>query len=435
MRLPFSIREPKRIGALFFDQAVVSGCSFLMMLLLIREIGLEGYGAFGMVWTLSLFVLGLQQAFVSHPLMSIGPKQAERDAPEFYGAVLLAQGVFTLLAAFATAGCYLVLQRIWADPALDGTLLAGTVLILSRQAYAFTRSCFFATGRVHRALVNDLFAHPGQVVAILLLQFLGALHLEAVLWTLGAVSGGMAIAGLFQIGPVRFTRRAFFAFAARSWKMSRWLGATSVAQWLSANAFLVAAGAILGSGSVGALKAAHNVVGVLHVAFVALENFVPVDAARALAERGLGGMKRYLGRVLQVGIAGTVVTAGALALFARPILELLYNGAVDNRMVEALQWLTVLYVLGFALTIQNIAFRTVERTRAVAVGNLLVALPALALASPLVATYGFTAVVLGMVLQKALLVAYLAVAFLVLGRRLKRSGTERGLTPALRDAA
>jgi O-antigen/teichoic acid export membrane protein len=435
--MPFPLPSPRkrRLGVLFFDQAVVSGSGFLMMLLLVREIGLEGYGAFGIVWTLSLFILGMQQAFVSQPMMSIGPKQEAGERSCFYGAVLVSQGVFTLLAALGTVVCYLVLQSIWADPALDGTLLAGTLLILGRQAFGFTRSYFFATGKVRRAFFNDLLAHPGQLAAILFLQLSGNLTLDAALWTLGSISGAMALLGLLQFETVRFTRDAIVSFAARSWKMSRWLGATSVSQWLSANAFLVAAGAILGSGAVGALKAAHNVVGVLHIVFVALENFVPVEAARALARDGFSGMRRYLGRVLKIGAVCTVVSALFLALLARPLLEFLYDGAMDARMVEALRWLTALYVLGFALTIVNIAFRTVERTRALAVGNILVSLPALALAAPLVGSFGFTAVLIGMVVQKALLVVYLGVAFLHLARRRPRPTESTGVSRPSLDAA
>ena len=401
-----------RAGLTLVDQAVVSGTNFFVMLFLVRSLGLETYGAFGMVWALAVFIVSLQLAFVSQPMMSIGPKQTPAERPGYFGAVLLIQSVFTALATCLTVAAYYLLQVVWGDASLEGTLLPGVAMIVACQAYYFVRNYFFATGKVARAVANDAVAFPMQLAVLFGLSRFGDLTLANVFWSIGAVFSVATVIGLRQYERVRFVRSTFVAIARRSWRFGRWLGLMSVFQAGSANAFLVATGALLGGGAVGALKAAQNLIGLLSVAFIALENSVPVEAARVLAREGLVGMVRRLRRILAVGLATTIVCATALAVWAEPLLRHLY-GTADAEAIEALRGFSMLYVLVFVVTMLGIAFRSIERTQGLAACHILVALPALLLAHPMVANFGLTGAVYGMIAQKALLVVALTITFLI----------------------
>ena len=414
---PAPRQRTRRLGLYFLDQAVVSGSSFLVMLLLVPYLGLEVYGAFAMVLTVALFVVGLQQALVSHPMMSIGPKQGTAGREEYYGAVLVQEAVFTVLCVLGTLLAHTMLRAIWKDDALEGTMWSVTGMVAARQAYVFLRSYFFATGRLRRALAGDLIASAGPLLALPLLHRAGLLDLPAVFWTASASFGAAVLCGLAGFERVRFRPAAILANVRRSWSFARWLGVMAVFQWFSANAFLLAAGTILGGGAVGAVKAAHNVVGVLHLGFIALENFVPVDAARVYATAGLRAMVGHLRRVFTAGLAVTVAAAAVLFLGADPLLRALYHREVNAWMVEALRGFAVLYVLTFAITVLNIAFRAVEDSRRLALCHILVALPILFAAEPTVTTFGFTGAVVGMVLQKAIVLVVLGGAFSRAARR------------------
>lgn len=398
-----SWRSHRRLGLVFFDQAIVSGCSFLTMLLLVNSSGIDVYGAFGIVMALALFVVGLQLALVSQPMMSIGPTHLASERPGFFGAMLVLQGGFTALASVATWVAYAILQRIWADPLLEGTLFSGTVMILARQNYVFVRNSFFARGQVGKAVVNDCVAFGGGLVALFMIGLRGALDLNTVFWTVSVFFGLAAGAGLIQYGPVAFSRKVLARTAARNWRFSRWLGVQSVFQWFSANAVFLAAGSVLGSAAVGALKLAQNIVGILGVVLVALENFVPVDAARAYAAMGLVGLKRYLYRVLLVGGSATVGVAACIAVWPEALLRLLSTIEPDAFTVGALRSFALLYVLAFFVTVLNIAFRSVERTGELALCHILLSLPVLVAAHPIVVHFGFSGACVALVLHKAVL--------------------------------
>ncbi len=56
--------------------------------MLARFMGLREFGVFALAWMSVLFVNSLQGALIIAPMMSIGPKQEEKDRPSYFGAVV-----------------------------------------------------------------------------------------------------------------------------------------------------------------------------------------------------------------------------------------------------------------------------------------------------------------------------------------------------------
>src|SRR5580698_11588362 len=70
------------------DQAIVSASNFLNNVMLARFMGLREFGIFVLAWMSVMFVNSLQTALIVSPMMSIGPKQEEKDRPSYFGAVV-----------------------------------------------------------------------------------------------------------------------------------------------------------------------------------------------------------------------------------------------------------------------------------------------------------------------------------------------------------
>src|ERR1035441_1529748 len=84
VRNGFPQREARGLG----DQAIVSGTNFFTSVMLARFMGLREFGIFALAWMSVLFVNSLQSALIVAPMMSIGPKQEEKDRPSYFGAVV-----------------------------------------------------------------------------------------------------------------------------------------------------------------------------------------------------------------------------------------------------------------------------------------------------------------------------------------------------------
>ena len=122
-------------------------------------------------------------------------------------------------------------------------------------------------------------------------------------------------------------------------------------------------------------------------------------------------MVRYVARMGSAGLGVTALISVALALWSAPALTLLY-GEAPAESVFALRALALMYVFSYAISVLQITFRTLERTRVVALSYGMCTLAAVACAYPIVERYGLPGATLGMAAQQALIATVLAVAFL-----------------------
>ena len=77
-----------RHGLVLADQALVSGASFVTTMLLVRALGLDGFGRFSLAWMAVVFAQALQLACVGTPMATLGPKERPEDAPAYHADVL-----------------------------------------------------------------------------------------------------------------------------------------------------------------------------------------------------------------------------------------------------------------------------------------------------------------------------------------------------------
>jgi hypothetical protein len=90
------------------DQALVSGTNFLMGVLLVRYLGFEQYGLFVLAWMAVQFVMGVQNALIVSPMMSIAPKLSGTRRSGYYAAALRLQTLLIALAALLVAALSLI---------------------------------------------------------------------------------------------------------------------------------------------------------------------------------------------------------------------------------------------------------------------------------------------------------------------------------------
>ena len=289
----------------------------------------------------------------------------------------------------------------------------------------------FATARRDRALVCDAVGYGGQLLLLAALAATDRLDLRTALQAVGAASTVGALIGAASLARVPLQPGALARAAGRHWTFARWLAGMSVVQWFSSNFFLVAAAGLRGSAAVGAIKAAQAVIGILHVLFLAMENVVPVAAARILVERGRSAMLGYLGRVGAYGLGATVLVAALVAGCAELVLALVYGAPVEPGTALALRGLALLDVFAYVISVLHIAYRTLERTRTVALVYVACTLLALAFAHPVVARFGLAGAVFGMAAQQGVLALLLGLAF----SRASRSAPSTALPERGRAAA
>jgi O-antigen/teichoic acid export membrane protein len=375
------------------DQALVSGSNFVLGIVLARVLGLEGYGEYALAWMVVLFASSLHQAFMVSPLYVLMPVQQDRGA--YAAALLRVQNVISWAAGTVLFGALWIAQATKLVP-LELPVIASIAAV----AVAFIhqdmlRRVLFALDRTRAALVLDLVAYGAQVPLVLVAAQLGAVQVSDHLFLIAAALAGPAIVVHLHLARTLSGSMALRQVVAQHWVHGRHLLATAVLQWSSGNVFIAAAGGLLGPAAVGALRMAQNLVGLLHVLFLALENRIPLEAARIRHGEGDGAMLVYMrGTALQAALP-TLLLLVALVAFRQPLLELAY-GKGHGEASEVLVAFAGLYVLIFLGTFLRFTIRTLQRNQVILLSYVITTVFSAVAAQPMVKSFGLAGVMAGL---------------------------------------
>ncbi len=383
-------------GIVLSDQAVVSGSNFLLGVLLTRELGLEGFGTYSLLWMGVLFALSFSQAFIVQPMLSLGPKQ---DLNEYLPRVLSMQLLVSLMAGILAVITLNVANWFNLLPEVGAYLFWFPVLIACYLFYDFCRKYFFLTRQAEWALIIDSF-YVLLLFALLIWKIWTAELTIA--WTINALviaqTGAIALA-IWKLPRPSLKWKGFRLVSIQHYHFSKWLMGTALLQWFSGNYFLLAAAALLGASALGALRMVQNVVGLLHVLFLAMENIIPIQAASTYHEGGMDQLRKYLWKIsLQTGAVTFLILLG-LMLASKSILFFLY-GEVTVGYSFVLIGMAIVYALVFIGHPLRFALRTLENTRPIFWAYLLSAAFTILAAYPLVGRLGLTGVLIGLFLTQ-----------------------------------
>jgi len=400
------------------DQGLVSGMNFLTSLILVRMLGIRQFGIFALAWAAVQFVYSLQLALLIAPLLSRGAKQTGEEQSEYLGATTLQQF------AFGTVGSIcLYAAAHWAPSSLVGSEGArlGGVLALTAFCYCvqdFARRLLFLIQRPWVALLSDVLSYAGQVTLLVGAAALGWLTITSA-FLIVAVTSLLGACALLLVWRVRFVMTApvQMKHLRGNFHFSKWLFASSLLQWSGTNMFLIAIATFLGPASVGMLRLGQSLMGVLHIWFQGMENFVPADAALLAFRVGTEAMHAYLMRIAATWGGPISLYLLLVAVFPAQLVSLVYGKTIPHEN-DVLRGYVLIYALMFINTLLRVELRSREDTRAIFLSNVVSTAISLLLAFPLARNWGLLGVIGGLAIQHVL-------AMLILSMNTARAARQR----------
>lgn len=396
----------------FLSQGIASSGNFVAAVLLVRALGLEGFGVLSLALIVAGYAAGLGQALVCQPLLSLVPKvQGERQVGRVRDALWIASGLGIGL-SFLVYVWWFAARGLGADLDSLGLSPLGCAALVGLRAIAPTvRGALFALGRGPQTVAFDvvgawgvcfLLSWPGSGAEVLPGTALGYLALSC---------GAACALGLIGLRDTIKGPLPGRVALLRHWSSGRWLAANQVLSWVGTGGFLGATALVLGPIGVGAIRAAQSLVGVLLVACQALELVLPARAAGALRASGVRGLKGWVdvqGRRLLLSF---VALGAALALAAPWLLGLLFpdvDRALAGSALVGLAWLPVAAALTGLL---QVGFRALEDTRPIFLAYAASSIVSGALALPLVKGFGLMGAAWGLTGTQGLFTLLLAALF------------------------
>jgi O-antigen/teichoic acid export membrane protein len=387
--------------------------------MLARFMGLREFGIFVLAWMSVLFVNSLQSALIVAPMMSIGPKQEEKDRPSYFGAVVFQE---LALVSFCFVLVFVALKTssgIFRHADLGHLALPLAVSAFAYQMQDFVRRYFFATRQSRLALADDALSYLTQLPILFLLHRAGHLNSASALWTMAGTSIlGMA-AGWFWVERIEFHSEWIKSVSVRHWMVSRWLVGSALLIWTSSNLFLIAAPAYYGAAAAGVLKASQNLMGVTHVWFQGLDNVVPVETARRLRSGGVHAMLAYTRSILVKWGGLTLLFAIIMAVTPGFWLRLLY-GPEMAQYGYILRLYALLYVIVFVGGPLRAGLQALEFTVPIFWSYLAMTAFAFVFAVPMSKWIGLNGTMLGLIATQLLFQGIVFAALMVRSNRIMR---------------
>ncbi len=364
------IKRFKNSGSVLFDQAILSGNSFVTGILLARFLGIETYGLFALLWMVVLFGLSFSQAFITKPMLSLGPQIETENKQRYYASLHAIQLIISFLFFFIS---FITLKLLtcfyWFELPTNGLIIKITIILALFLIYDFYRKCFFVSERLNWPIFIDTLLAVFQLSGILVLHFFDVLTLENVLLLIIILYSLLNLICFTQMEFPRFKKSALKSVIKKHYDFSKWLIGTALLQWLCGNFFIIAGGWILGTAAVGAVRIAQNIVGLTHVIFLAMENIVPVYAAKHFKNGGIKRLYAFLRKLsVQTGVVIILILV-LLSAFSPFIIKHLYgNDFVSFSYV--LVGFCIIYLLVFIGHPLRFALRTLQFTKPIFIGYL-----------------------------------------------------------------
>lgn len=376
------IGSAKLVGWAFGSQVVTSGANFVTSVLLVRSLGLDGFGQYSICFISVMIVREFQNRIVLVPMSAISPKLQLCSASDYRGFVLLqAVGFAAVTSAFlwggAKAGAVVGLE--WAAPVAAPLFVANALANMSD----FYRRYAFVNKNGVLAFCIDSMRFGVQVGLILLMPATHwGLTVENALWALAAGSAVGVGVGMLSYGRKNLRKRFIRPAWRRHWRFARWLLPSAVITTFQGQLPILVVGALLGDATLGLIRAIQQVANTLNLPINVIIQIAPSQVARALVGGGTqaakltvtmftlsaSGCTLVMGGIL-FGLHGQVIEEWMNINNSSSLLLLIAYIGVSLTLVMRFPFVTMLQAIeaGQGLMVQSI----------IALGAMLIAVPVL----------------------------------------------------------
>ena len=242
------------------DQALTSGTSLGVNLLLALWLAPVAYGAFAVGFAAYLFLAAFHNALVLEPSVVIGPARHAQQLRAYF----LAQMRLHALLVWPLTGLALTaaLALSWMAPhaALISALAGGGLALPLLLLLWLARRICYALHKPGVATVGSSVHLATSLGSLLLLRFAGHLTPSTAFFALGlgSLAGSCLILRLTALGDLRDCDNSFLSWRtvlSENWCYGRWLVGSALFYAISTSAQTFLAAGILGLDSAGVLRA------------------------------------------------------------------------------------------------------------------------------------------------------------------------------------
>jgi O-antigen/teichoic acid export membrane protein len=293
-----------------FDQAIVSGTSFVMAAMIGRATSPTELGLYYLVLSIIFVITGAQEQIVAAPYIVYSKRRRGEELAEYSGSMwqhhfamtlVVVAGLLVAIGLVSITGPSEIMPGLWA-------LLCATPLLLLRQAI---RRFTFVQLQLKSAIALDAAVSAMQLGGVILLIYFERLTLLSIFAVMGAACAVAAV-GWYRLDPPhsRMVGKRFLPDLRHNWSFGKWALQSYLVGQTTPQVMLWILSVTGGTAATGVLGACSTLIGVTNVPLFGLDNVLTPQAAHAYAT----GKFAQLRHILFLAAAFLGLTFGGLCL-------------------------------------------------------------------------------------------------------------------------
>lgn len=317
-----------------YDQAVVSGCGFLTMILIGRQLETNEFGLFSIGMMSMLFLANMHRAVFTQPMNILG---ANEEAVQIAGRMTALLKFHWLVISIAVLFMAVISCWSFSQVKLIFSVLFYVVCYFLQE---MLRRYWYTLGRNTEALFIDLISYSGQVVLLLVFAYAWRLDGVTAFCIMAFTSLVAFLFGLTRLRlPKIIEKQSVWLVLSQQWPFAKWLILTVLAVWGAGQIYPILI-APLGYTVVASFSACRNILNVMGIFVQTIGNYLPTQGAALLRQKGKMAFRRHfiktICKLMFLGLAFLFV----MEIFAQDLLHFVYGGVYDSAapLLQILTW-------------------------------------------------------------------------------------------------
>lgn len=425
-------RNPTMIWSMA-NQVIVSGFNFAIGVGAARFFGIEEFGKFSLILLIATFANIIHDTLITAPMMTLAGQRETRSL-RYFSAVGVWGTVVAVLFALAVLA---ILATIYGarDAELPLLLVIGTFIMTAGQSIQIVvRRVLFARRMGFLAVILDAGRYGGFLLFTAIALAFGPVNATEIILALGVSALGVCLPFLFFLVRNMPGKRLLSKVWHRHWRIARWLVLMMIVSTGLEQIVWIGVNLQLGDAAVGAMRASQYLLGATHFIMLAIENFLPRQAAEEMRTAGIPALQSYLFRQTALLCAITVPVILAIAIPGELWLTFIF-GADYAEYVHVLHVFGLIYIVYLPLNVWSYYLRTVERTDGIFRAYLYSTIAALVIVYPAIANAGVLGGACVILFAHIVCLAWIVVEIRRHGNSLVTASTLAGPIPPVQETA
>lgn len=378
----------------FTDQALFSGTSFLLTLLLAQKMDIKSFGIYSSVVLIVYLLVSVFSAVLIQPFQV---SFSTIKQPKQYISFLFS-GLMILLSLLVVI--LLLLNRFIFQ---EGYHIVTSSLVCFCVGFLindFLRKIFLGTSDIRIVLIMDSL----YFLVLIFLFITPDFSLSGILWILGSTNLISSLPGLGYMIKYYEIPVLWREYLKDHIQQGKWLLSVAVLQWCSGNFFVLVSGIYLGVEALGALRLVQSFFGIINVGLQTIENYF-VPKISSIYNESVEKAKVYIVKLTVSGLA--IFASILLPVFVLSDKIIVIAGGLQYQNYGyVVKMICILYLFIFLGYPARISIRVLILNKTFFIGYLMSFISSIATFHFLLQFYGLYGAITGLIINQLIMMIY-----------------------------